>query len=270
LQAGAELFGHDGIDSDLEIIRLMLETLRLCGITEPSIDLGQVAIFRALAGAAGLTPGQEREIFDCLQRKAIPEIDELLKGWQLEPAWAQSLRQLVDLNGGPEVIAMARQALRAAPPTVHDALDHLDQVIRRVLGVYPNLDIHVDLAELRGYSYHTGLVFAAFVPGSGQEIARGGRYNGIGQAFGAARAATGFSTDLKYLLRLRPNVSDVPVPPDVVWAPADGDPELDTAITVLRTQGVRVRRLLGGETAAPDKYAKRLERRGATWVVEGA
>lgn len=270
LQAGAELFGHDGIDSDVEIIGLMLETLRLCGISEPSIDLGHVAIFRSLAAAAGLTPAQEREIFACLQRKALPDIAALLGGWNLSPVWSETLRRLADLNGGPEVIALARSELQNVPGAARVALDHLDQVIERLLRVYPALDIHVDLAELRGYSYHTGLVFAAFVPGSGQEIARGGRYNGIGQAFGAARAATGFSTDLKYLLRLPTDSTDAEARPTEVWAPDAVDSELETAIAELRAQGVRVRRILAGEAVDPNKQIRRLERRGATWVVEGA
>jgi ATP phosphoribosyltransferase regulatory subunit len=266
LQAGAELFGHDGLDSDVEVLRLMLATLDLCGVRTPSIDLGHVDIYRSLARLADLDPPRERAFFDLLQRKAIPEIDEALAEWKLDAPVARQLRALVDLNGGPEVLAEARGVLAAAPVQVSAALEHLGQIVERLQAVLPGLDIHVDLGELRGYSYHTGLVFAAFVPGSGQEIARGGRYNEIGRVFGRARAATGFSTDLKQLLRL------VSAPAEsgreCVVAPAEGDAALEAAIAALRTQGVRVRRLLAGETVGTIKQARRLVRRGQEWTVE--
>jgi len=266
LQAGAELFGHDGLDSDVEIIRLMLATLDLCGIQQPSIDLGHVDIFRSLARAAGLDPAQERLFFDLLQRKAVPEIEDTLADWRLDTGLAGALRVLVDLNGGPEVLAEARAVLAGAPEPVRAALDHLGEVVVRLQAALPHLDVHIDLGELRGYSYHTGLVFAAFVPGSGQEIARGGRYNEIGRVFGRARAATGFSTDLKALLRL------VELPPEerreCVLAPAQGDAGLEQAIVELRARGVRVRRLLAGETVENQAKARRLTRRGQEWTVE--
>ncbi len=266
LQAGAELFGHDGLDSDVEIIRLMLATLDLCGVRQPSIDLGHVDIFRSLARVAGLDAPRERLFFDLLQRKAIPEIEETLAEWQLDPELAQPLRVLVDLNGGPDVLVEARARLAGAPQPVQAALDHLGAVVARLQDALPELDVHIDLGELRGYSYHTGLVFAAFVPGSGQEIARGGRYNEIGRVFGRARAATGFSTDLKALLRL------VTAPPEnrreCVLAPAEDDAGLERAIAELRTRGVRVRRLLAGETMENQERAQRLIRRGQEWTVE--
>jgi len=266
LQAGAELFGHDGLDSDVEIIRLMLATLDLCGVQRPSIDLGHVDIFRSLARVAGLDGSRERLFFDLLQRKAVPEIEETLAEWQLDPELAQPLRILVDLNGGPDVLAEARSRLAGAPQPVQAALDHLGAVVDRLREALPDLDVHIDLGELRGYSYHTGLVFAAFVPGSGQEIARGGRYNEIGRVFGRARAATGFSTDLKPLLRL---VTAPPEDPrECVLAPAQGDAGLEDAIAGLRDRGVRVRRLLAGETVENQARARRLTRRGQEWTVE--
>ncbi|AGA34901.1 ATP phosphoribosyltransferase regulatory subunit [Thioalkalivibrio nitratireducens DSM 14787] len=266
LQAGAELFGHDGLDSDVEIIRLMLATLERSGVREPSIDLGHVDIYRSLARMAGLDPAQEAGFFELLQRKALPEIEQMLAEWRLDAEVARQLRALVDLNGGPEVLTEARSVLAAAPVQVAAALEHLAAVVERLHAARPGLDIHVDLGELRGYSYHTGLVFAAFVPGSGQEIARGGRYNHIGRVFGRARAATGFSTDLKQLIRL------VPVPadraPDHVLAPAEGDAGLEAAIAELRARGVRVRRVLAGESTDTLTEVPRLQKRGEVWTVE--
>ncbi len=266
LQAGAELFGHDGLDSDVEIIRLMLATLAQCGVRGASIDLGHVDIYRSLARLAGFDRSRERAFFDLLQRKAVPEIEEMLSEWQLDQEVSRQLRALVDLNGGPEVLVEARGMLASAPIQVTNALDHLSEVIVHLQAAHPELDIHVDLGELRGYSYHTGLVFAAFVPGSGQEIARGGRYNEIGRVFGRARAATGFSTDLRQLLRL------VPTPKEsgreCVIAPAQGDAGLEAAIADLRARGVRVRRLLAGESGEAMQGGPRLYKRGREWNVE--
>ncbi len=266
LQAGAELFGHDGLDSDVEIIQLMLATLDRCGVERPSIDLGHVDIYRSLARLADLDATREQLFFDLLQRKAIPELDATLADWQLDPEVSLQLRALVELNGGPEVLIEARGRLAAAPTPVRTALDHLTAVIDRLQATDPELDIHVDLGELRGYSYHTGLVFAAFVPGSGQEIARGGRYNEIGRVFGRARAATGFSTDLRQLLRLVP-VDDA-VPPDCVVAPAEEDAGLESAIADLRARGVRVRRLLAGESEDALTQGRRLHKHGSAWTIQ--
>ncbi|WP_018138093.1 MULTISPECIES: ATP phosphoribosyltransferase regulatory subunit [unclassified Thioalkalivibrio] len=267
LQAGAELFGHDGLDSDLEIIRLMLATLEVCGVYQPSMDLGHVGIYRALAREAGLDNAREEAFFDQLQRKSVPEIEGTLEAWETEgmdAAVCRRLRALVDLNGDAGVIAAAREALAGAPAEVEAALDHLQAVAERLEATQPNVDLHVDLGELRGYAYHTGLVFAVFVPGSGQAIARGGRYNDIGRVFGRARAATGFSTDLRELLR-RAEVAP-PVPRRTVRAPASGDVAMEAAIADLRARGNRVVRDLEGQTNEPPADA-RLELRDGAWTV---
>ncbi|WP_017940969.1 MULTISPECIES: ATP phosphoribosyltransferase regulatory subunit [unclassified Thioalkalivibrio] len=267
LQAGAELFGHDGIDSDLEIIRLMLATLAVCGVERPSMDLGHVGIYRALARDAGLDASQEQDFFDQLQRKSVPEIEQTLADWQaagLAPAACTRLRALVDLNGEVSVLEEARRALVGAPVEVVAALDHLEAVAARLEAGQPGLDLHLDLAELRGYAYHTGLVFAAFVPGSGQAIARGGRYNDIGRVFGRARAATGFSTDLRAFVR---RDTGAPLPArETVRAPAGDDAVLEAAIAELRARGVRVVRELEGQENGSAEGA-RLEQRAGAWTV---
>ncbi|WP_018935793.1 ATP phosphoribosyltransferase regulatory subunit [Thioalkalivibrio sp. ALJ24] len=270
LQAGAELFGHDGLDSDVEIIRLMLATLAVCGVRRPSMDLGHVGIFRSLARAARLDDAQERTFFDQLQRKSIPEIEQTLTEWRaggLDPSLADALRALPDLNGGPEVLEQARSVLAPAPAEVRAALDHLQAVVEALQALGTDVDLHLDIAELRGYAYHTGLVFAAFVPGSGQAIARGGRYNDIGRVFGRARAATGFSTDLRELLR-HGDAGEAPAeaPRTRVVAPAGSDPELEAAVQALREQGRRVIRALRGEAEDPAATA-RLEYRNGQWTV---
>ncbi|MGM0554231.1 MAG: ATP phosphoribosyltransferase regulatory subunit [Pseudomonadota bacterium] len=268
LQAGAELFGHDGLDSDLEIIRLMLATLAACGVESPSMDLGHVGIYRALARDAGLDVTQEQTFFDQLQRKSVPEIEDTLACWEasgLDAVAARRLRALVDLNGDVSVLDAAREALDGAPAEVGAALEHLQAMAAALAETEHDLDLHLDLAELRGYAYHTGLVFAAFVPASGQAIARGGRYNDIGHVFGRARAATGFSTDLRELAR-HALASDAADARQVIVAPAGIDADLEATIADLRARGARVVREFG-ESAGNAAPNARLERRAGEWTV---
>ena len=148
---------------------------------------------------------------------------------------------------------------------VERALADLAGLARAVRARHPDVDLHVDLAELRGYRYHTGFVFAAFVPGHGREVARGGRYDEIGSVFGRARAATGFSADLKTIVALQGPDADRP-DDGVIDAPWSDDPGLLAAVRGLRDRGERVIQRLPGEAV---EGARRLERRGGRWVVAG-
>ena len=201
-QVGCELFGVAGVDGDLEVLTLLRETLRLAGVRKVHLDLGHVGIYRALTAKLGLDTDAESALFDILQRKSHPDLADFARARGLRPRQAAAISQLMDLNGDVSIVARARELLKAGGEAVAEALDLLQRVVDELRRVAPRLDIHVDLAELRGYRYHTGIVFAAFVPGHGREIARGGRYDGVGAAFGAARPATGFSADLNELLRL--------------------------------------------------------------------
>lgn len=249
MQLGAELYGHAGVDSDLEIIRLMLETLEICDLDQPLLDLGHVSIYRSLASSAGLDEQQESTLFDMLQRKALPEIADFLRQCGLDATSSRHLSLLAQLNGGEEVLDQAREAFQGADPAVFRALDELQLIASRLRATRAALQLHFDLAELRGYQYHTGLVFAAFLPGIGQEVARGGRYDDIGRVFGRARPATGFSADLKTLVRLsrRSELS----PPDSIFAPAGNDPELARTVESLRREGRRVIQGLSGQSCDP-------------------
>ncbi|MDX1604554.1 MAG: ATP phosphoribosyltransferase regulatory subunit, partial [Candidatus Competibacterales bacterium] len=202
VQVGAEIYGHSCLASDLEILSLLVTTLELAGIPEPHLDLGHVAVFRGLVRQAGLDPERESQLFEILQRKALPELEALLANWRLDPKIRTMLLDLADLNGAPGVLNQAEHRLAEAEVDVRQALDTLRQTIAALEQRHPGLPLHVDLAELRGYQYHTGLVFAVYIPGQGQEIARGGRYDRIGEVFGRARPATGFSADLKKLQQL--------------------------------------------------------------------
>lgn len=248
MQVGAELYGHDGAASDLEIIRLMLEMFHVAGIAHVYLDLGHVGVYRGLVRQAGLDDQQESDLFDILQRKAYPELDEFLGATSVPEGCAAMLGALIDLNGGLEVLRAARERLAAAEPEVHCALDNLELIAASLAQAFPELPIHFDLAELRGYQYQTGVVFAAFVEGYGREVARGGRYDEIGKVFGKARPATGFSADLKILARLG-QIADEPLEP--VFAPAVDDPALAEAVRELRSKGqIVIQELVGQQVDA--------------------
>ncbi len=201
-QVGCELFGVPGVEGDLEVLALLRATLRLAGVRKIHLDLGHVGIYRALTAKLGLDADAEGALFGILQRKSHPDLNEFASGRRLKPRQVAAISQLMDLNGDVSVIARAREVLNTGGDAVGEALDVLERIVAELARSRPAVSIHVDLAELRGYRYHTGTVFAAFVPGHGREIARGGRYDGVGAAFGAARPATGFSADLNELLRL--------------------------------------------------------------------
>lgn len=270
LQVGGELYGHAGIESDIEVLRLMVRTLRVAGLDHFHIDLGHVGIFRALAREAGLDPSQEAVLFNALQRKAKPEIETYLGGLAIDGACRQRLISLVELNGDAAVLDEARSRLRGAGREVAAALDSLHQVAEAAQCQLATIELHYDLAELRGYRYQSGVVFAAFVPGHGSEVARGGRYDDIGRLFGRARPATGFSTDLKTLLAL--GRAQPPRAKAILAPPWSEDDELRKLIRRLRAGGERVIYTLPGQhiDLAELDCDRLIERRDGKWAVVAA
>ena len=261
LQIGAELYGHKGQASDLEIIQLMLTTLQQVGLDDIYLDLGHVGIYRALAQQAGLDNTQETTLFAALQRKAKAEITALLTSYQVAPAESAMLNALTDLNGETSILDQARQTLAAAPAAVHTAINNLER-----LGQSLSVPVHYDLAESRTYQYQTGVVFAAFIPGQGYEVARGGRCDAIGAAYGRARPATGFSADLKALLALG-QIPD-PKPLDSILAPDDQDPKLAEHIAALRAAGQTVIQALPGQGGTPQEQGiqRKLQQSSQGWT----
>ena len=248
LQLGAELFGHSGVESDIEIIELALETMHALGIHRCHLDLGHVGIFRQLASQAKLTERQEAQLFDALQRKAIPDINQLLSEWKIDNRMHTLISSLANLSGGSETLNQAKALLSKVSPEVTQALEQLEQVALKINQRRPEVHIHFDLAELRAYNYQTGVVFAIYVPGVGQEIARGGRYDNIGNCFGRARSATGFSTDLKALLNLASESKMTAATEKVIFAPYVDDESLQDMIVALRATGEKVICELPGQT----------------------
>ncbi|RBW48362.1 ATP phosphoribosyltransferase regulatory subunit [Marinobacter sp. F3R11] len=266
IQAGCELFGSASEAADLEIISLMLETLRVAGLPGVHLDLAHVSIYESLIGEAGFDRDTSAAIFDAMGRKSVPELDQLLGDCASGSAGAR-LRELARVNGGPEALTEARRILDGASDSLGTALDQLGRVAEKLEKDYPEVSFGFDFCELRGYNYHTGLVFAAYVPGCGDSIAKGGRYDSIGSDFGRARPATGFSLDIGALVTLgrRPARSG-----KAVWAPADNDAELEQVVSELRLTDAVVRALPEDNGVDPSTRGcdRELVKQGSHWVVQ--
>lgn len=261
LQIGAEIYGHDRLESDLEIQQLMLQSLALLGIGDVHLDLGHVGVFRALASHAGIDRELENGLFTALQSKDSATLQSLVQ--PLGEALRNALLALPTLYGNcAEVLARARTELPGYPG-IHAALDELKTVSEKLQPMAAAVGI--DLADLRGYHYHSGMVFAAYHAGSHDAIALGGRYDDLGRSFGRARAATGFSMDLRQLYRL--------LPPRTqqlgICAPYLDDAALHDKIAQLRAAGeMVVVDLLGDATLRVELQCDReLVSRDGGWQV---
>jgi ATP phosphoribosyltransferase involved in histidine biosynthesis len=232
------------------------------------LDLGHVGIYRALSNQAGLDDAQEAELFDVLQRKARPELQELMDAYSIDDQLKTMFLKLPQLNGDKEILAKARAVLATANDEVKQALADLEAIADKLAVSFPALPISFDLAELRGYHYHTGVVFAAFVPSVGREIARGGRYDNIGAIFGRARPATGFSADLKLLSVLGKTVYQKQAQA-LIFAPYLDDAALHEKIRDLRAEGLAVVQQLPGQTGTAQELGctSVLEQNHQNWVV---
>lgn len=232
IQLGAELYGDNSLAADVEIIRLMLATLETAGLSEITLDLGHVGVYGAVLAAAGLDAEQEETVFDALQRKSLPDLELALAG--ADAPTRDLIVSLVDLHGDEGVLAAARELFAGRAPDALVAIDALQDVAADIRRQRPGVSIYFDLAELRGYHYHTGIVFAAYVPGHGRALANGGRYNDVGKVFGRARPATGFATDLKALMALLPGEEPGR---GAISMPDVDDPALQRRVDELRAAG---------------------------------
>lgn len=247
LQLGAELFGAQGSNADIEVIDLMLCMLREAGVElnqQLTLDLGHGDIFKHVLQASAIQDAaREAAIFDALQRKSRPDLDSLLA--DLSESSAAGLRALLELHGGLETLDRAEAELGSAAPDIAAAIGELRQLAAAVQARYPELSLYIDLAELRGYRYHTGVVFAAYAKGLGEALARGGRYDNVGAVYGRARAATGFATDLRLLAA---QVEPLARGANAIAAPDAQDASLHAAVRELRDQGETVITVLNNET----------------------
>jgi len=248
IQAGVEFYGEPDTRADIEVVSLLLESLKLAGLPKLHIDLGHVGIYRTLAEAAGLNQAQEDTFFELLQRKAVTEIEDWVATHLQGSIFAEIFLQLPHLAGGSEVLSRARACFADCPMAVAEALNQLERVAETVTARYPEVELYFDLSELRGYHYLTGLVFAAFAPGYGNPVASGGRYDHIGEVFGRARPATGFAVDISALSKL--GLLPAGLKPGI-WACETGEPEQWREIQALRASGERV--VSGPSEAVPDE-----------------
>lgn len=267
LQIGAEIFGSGDVGADIEVVSLMIETLLAVELNNFSIDIGHVGIFRSLVRNAGLSNAAETSLFNMLQRKSVPDLNEYLAGLSLESRLVEQICQLALLNGDVSVIDQARRYFDVDSAELHASLDAMQTVVSRIQSRYPSVALHCDLSELRGYSYHTGLVFAAFLPGQGTEVARGGRYDDIGSVFGNARAATGFSADLLNLYQLSGSDGEAW---SGILAPDSDAAGLAGKVRQLRDEGERVViDLSQGHISANDQNCNRqLVESENGWIVQ--
>lgn len=238
IQLGAEIYGHAGSESDIEIVQLMVEMLASADLDNNLLlDLGHVGIYRGLANDAGLTNEQEQELFSALQRKELVLIESLLTQYKLSADSHSMLLALAGLNGGDDVLQRANQELNKASKPVQNALRTMQTMAKLIAKRLPNIAINFDLAELRGYNYHTGVVFAVYQAGRSQAIAVGGRYDDIGADFGHAQAATGFSLDLKAIASQLPSDNKEQKMISVAWSDDEAEQQ---KIAELRSQGQTV------------------------------
>ena len=261
IQLGAELYGSDCIEADAEVITLMLSMFEAAGVKRGlTLDIGHIGIYDALFSDAGLNADLEAQIFDALQRKSTPDIERLTSA--LPTDIASKLLTLSALHGSLDVMGDARKAL-GGEPVVVEALDELEAALTQVQRSYPDVDVYIDLTELRGFRYHTGLVFAVYLEGRGSAIAKGGRYDNIGAVFGRDRPATGFAIDLKALVDDAESIENGDLP---VIAPQLNDATLHKVIAALRSAGRVVVIDVPPGVALPD--AERLVHRDGQWVTE--
>lgn len=198
-QVGAELYGEASVDADIEIIALMLDTVRLVSDERICLDLGHVGVFTALVKATGLQGAAKDAVFDALQRKSESDLHLALAGSGIASSHSEAFVSLLAMNGGIDVLERLNTVFKALNIDVSEQLGECRQVFDAICAQFTNVDVFFDFTELRGYHYHTGLVFAALVDGFGEAIANGGRYDDIGEVFGRPRPATGFSSSIDRL-----------------------------------------------------------------------
>ncbi len=268
LQIGAELYGDDSIESDAEIIRMMLTAITETGIDNPLLDFGHAGIFDILCDEVDLVGEAKQDLFSILQRKSAPDMQAFLNTMNCADNYKSAIAAMNQLHGDTQILQQAKSVLAPAGARMLVAINKLEALAEKLGKHLSNHQIHFDLAEVRGYHYQNDLVFAAYDRASGAELARGGRYDNIGEAFGRARPATGFSADLKQLLKL--SQLDNNTQP-AIFAPLSDDPALDQIITELRNSGETIiAGLSSSDTAKSSACKRQLEQDGDTWAIKEA
>lgn len=281
LQIGCELFGEASNSADIEIISLMLNTLDLAGVKQIHIDLAHVGIYRGLVESAGMTKALESQLFDALSRKSLPDLDALAIAAENQAnattskddaAVIRLVRDIANLSGGVEALAQIRskvEKLDLVRPSVVAAIDELQAITLEIQKRFSSVEIGFDFCELRGYNYHTGILFSAFSTNYGHALAKGGRYNDIGKDFGESRPATGFSADLKSLVRLvEKSNGESASQPSGVLAPSGSDEALLQKIDELRKTQRVIQQLSEQDMSESYNCDKRLVLENNEWKLK--
>ena len=262
IQIGAEIYGHAGLEADAEIQELALGALELAGFTDVRLDLTHVGVVRAILEQDPAAKKDHDRIVALLRSKDVPGLREQTASYA--PATRDALLALPGLYGDVEVLKRARAALPELPG-ISKALAELAALAASAIG---RADVTIDLADLRGYQYESGAIFALYVPGLPNAVARGGRYDHVGEAFGRARPATGFSMDLRELARLLPTAERK----HSIRAPWGNAPELKEKIAELRKSGEVVIQSLPGHNNELDEFecdrALVLDENGSNWILK--
>jgi ATP phosphoribosyltransferase regulatory subunit len=262
LQIGAEIFGYSGIEADIEIIRLALESIRLAGVQDVRLDVCHAGLIRALIESDPAALVKADEISVLLRDKDLPGLRALSRGeGALNPATTEALSQLPLLYGDASQIARAHELLpKIAGVTA--ALNSLEALLAEL----DDVSVGVDLSDVGAYGYHSGIIFSVYAQGWHDALAQGGRYDGVSLAFGRARPATGFSLDLRKLTRGLAAAAAT----SAVRAPAGFDAQLRQAMKDLRQAGEIVVQVFAGEHVEHDEFVfdRELVKRGNKWVVE--
>lgn len=262
LQIGAEIYGHAGLEADAEIQELALASLALANFTDVRLDLSHVGVLRAIVAECPQASKDEAALSALLRCKDVPGLEVLTANYS--PVVRDALRALPNLYGDVDVLKRAREVLPDVPG-VAKALAELAALAGSAIG---RAEVAIDLADLRGYQYESGAMFALYVPGLPNAVARGGRYDHVGEAFGRARPATGFSMDLRELARLLPTAERK----HSIRAPWGNAPELKDKIAELRKAGEVVIQSLPGHSEEQDEFecdrALVLDDSGSNWILK--
>ena len=262
LQFGVEIYGHAGLEADLEVQELAIATLQQAGLKDITLDLGDARLVQGVLGELKLPADTLEAIVAALAAKDAASLAQATAG--MPEAVSRGLQSLIGLYGGLEVLDLAREQL-PDHPLIRAALDDLRWLTSHLRQSHPDLRLGFDLADLRGYAYYSGMRFALYAAGCSDAILRGGRYDEVGAVFGRRRPAVGFSLDLKALVAL------CPVTPlrAAVRAPWGEDASLRAAVRALREQGETVVCVLPGHEHENDEFDcdRELVSVGGQWVV---
>ena len=270
LQLGAELFGVKDYQADIEIVELLVETLHITGFDKLHVDLGHVGIFQALAAAEGLNTDAQDQLVEVISSRAGDDVAQLCHSLGLSEKATELFILMTASSGEVDSLPGVVEKFSAASEEVKAAFQNLSRIASSLKKRLPATRLYYDLAELKGKSYHNGLVFSVYTQGSGRAIAYGGRYDDIGIDFGRARPATGFSLDLRAVSGLiKQTDKNSATSPATIYAPDDDDPALFDVVKQLRLEGKRVIFCYDKELAGMDSNCTaRLVSKNGKWIVE--